>query len=198
MLFARGDGLPVFSHQVFHGLLLRITCQVDVQLAQVRQIARGKPLGRQFIGNNQHGDQATHAAYLERLRDNLPGCGQLMAVDGDGAPFLAKGLRVVGRFIDRVVDQVFVCSKLDRFFACKLPCSVELGQRHVLHALVGHAGVIVGADLIKREAARIDKLLVRQIVREPRVHLGGAGHALVPIGDERLEIRSGGTAVRLP
>ena len=48
-----------------------------------------------------------------------------MAVDGDGAPFLAKRLRVVGRFIDRVVDQVFVCSKLDRLFACKLPCSVD-------------------------------------------------------------------------
>ena len=74
-LVTRGDSFAVFSHQVFHGLLLRIACQVDVQLAQVRQIARGKPLGRQFVGDNQHGDQATHAAYLERLRDNLPRCG---------------------------------------------------------------------------------------------------------------------------
>ena len=198
MLFARGGGLPVFGHQVFHGLLLRITCQVDVQLAQVRQIASGEPVGRQFVGNHQNGDQATHAAYLERLRNNLSGCGQLMAVDGDGAPFLAKRLRVVGRFIDRVVDQVLVCGKLDRLFACKLPCSVELRQRHVLHALVGHAGVIVGADLRKREAARIGKLLVRQIVRKPCVHLSRAGHALVPIRDERFEIRSGRTAVLLP
>ena len=49
-----------------------------------------------------------------------------MAVNGDGAAFLAKGLRVVGRFIDRVVDQVLVGSKLDRLFAYKLACGVEL------------------------------------------------------------------------
>ena len=121
-----------------------------------------------------------------------------MAVDGDGAPFLAKRLRVVGRFIDRVVDQVLVCSKLDRLFACKLPRSVELGQRNVLHALVGHAGVIVGADLVKREAARIGKLLVRQIVRKPRVNLSRAGHAFVPIRNERLHICGSRAAVRLP
>ena len=120
-----------------------------------------------------------------------------MSIDGNGPPFLAEGLRVLGRLVNRVVDQVFVCSKLDRLFACKLPCSVELRQRHVLHAFVGHAGALVGADLVKREAARIGKLLVRQIVRKPCVHLSRAGHALVPIRDERFEIRSGRTAVLL-
>ena len=50
----------------------------------------------------------------------------------------------------------------------------------------------------KCESARIDKLSFRQIVRKPRVHLSRAGHALVPIGNERLHIRGGGTAVRLP
>ena len=197
MLFARGNCLAVLGHQVFHGLLLRIACQVDVQLAQIRQVAGGEPFGRQFVGNDQYGDQAAHVAYLERLRNNLSGCGQLVAVDGDGAPFLAKGLRVVGRFIDRVVDQVLVGSKLDRLFACKLARGIELRQWYILHTLIGHAGVLVGADLFKREAAAVDKLLVRQVGRKPRVHLGRACHAHVPIGDKRLEVRLGGAAVRL-
>ena len=49
-----------------------------------------------------------------------------MPVDGDGSPFLAKGLGVLGRFVDRVVDQIFACGKFDRLFACKLSSSVEL------------------------------------------------------------------------
>ena len=121
-----------------------------------------------------------------------------MPVDGDGSPFLAEGLGVIGRLVNRVVDQILSCGKFDRLFACKLSSSVELRQRHVLHTLVGHAGVLVGTDLLKREAASIGKLLVRQIARKPRVHLGGAGHAFVPIGDERLHIRGGGAVARLP
>lgn len=85
-------------------------------------------------------------------------------------PFLPRASRS-RRFVDRVVDQVLVCGKPDRLFACKLARGVELRQRYVLHALVGHAGILVGTDLVKREAAAFNKLLVRQIVREPGVHL---------------------------